>query len=433
MPNEASPNLAARPRQAFILGWSFSQLGGVNEVVRNLVHEYSESGPLAPLVIEPVITASGTDPLVRQLSLPAPFHARRPWRALAAFCYRLPSLFRKLRALCDAENVQVLNPHFIGLEYFSLMLFRRFGGFHGPLLLSFHGSDIRSMMRTRGFERFLSRLLLRGADLLIPCSEGLAEEIALFVPECAGRIASIPNGIDVDRFLAKADPSFSLPEPFAQRRKIVNIGAFEYKKGHDTLLRAFAQVHRIHPDVCLIIAGQPREKLAETEQLIQELGLTDHLLLLQNISHNAISALLQIPALFALSSRWEKGVCGEGFAMALLEAAAAGRPVVSTHSCGVTELIEDGVSGLIVPTGDPDRLASALCRLLDNPAEADRLAANLHRVVRQDFTWKAAHARYLELTQAKRPPRTPFAFFIQTVRDLFGRPSTKSYTRSASY
>ncbi len=104
---------------------------------------------------------------------------------------RFPLFIWRLRRACRKYRIEVLNPHFIGLEHFSLMLFARFGGFHGPLLLSFHGSDIRSMIQTRGIERSLSRLLLKGAAALVPCSYGLGEEVLMLAPESA-RIALYP-------------------------------------------------------------------------------------------------------------------------------------------------------------------------------------------------------------------------------------------------
>jgi glycosyltransferase involved in cell wall biosynthesis len=207
----------------------------------------------------------------------------------------------------------------------------------------------------------------------------------------------IPNGIDIARFINSAELEFKLPQSFAGRKILLNIGAFEYKKGHDVLLHAFADVRRLHPNTCLILAGQTAAKLTETERLVAELGLCDDVLLLRDIPHSRIASLLQSADLFVLSSRWKKGVCGEGFAMALLEAGAAGKPVVSTDSCGVAELVTKGASGWVVPTERPDLLAQAIGRALSNPEESARYGHNLHATVRRWFTWENTHLRYLEM------------------------------------
>lgn len=371
-------------------------------MVNNLVHEFSQSGDLAPIVIEAMdgggeSTSEHGAPVFR-LSFPVIYNRRAPVKTLLRFCLRAPIFFVRLRAICRQHDVRVLNPHFVGLEHLTLLLFRKLGYFRGRIALSFHGADVRGMIQSRGLERMLARVLLRGVDLLIPCSQGLGQELSLLVPECADRIVPVPNGIDVDRFLSgAARPGLKLPPSFEARRRILNIGAFEYKKGHDVLLKAFAKVKQAQTNTCLIIAGQTRSEIGATRRLIHELQLDEDVLLLQDLPHSEIAALLETADLFALSSRWEQGVCGEGFAMALLEAAAAQKPVVATLSCGVAELIRNGESGVLVDPENPHQLAQAMLRMLDNPREAEQQGKSLHARVLQHFTWKAAHQRYLGL------------------------------------
>lgn len=403
----ASNGATPRKRQAFVLGWPLSHLGGVSEVVRNLVQDFQDSGDLAPLVIEVTeadvpLTVVPDMPVLR-MPLRTPFASGAALKAFLVFCFHLPQLFSRLRAICRRFDIEVINPHYVGLEIFGLMLFRRSGLFKGKLILSFHGSDLRGMIQTTGWRRFLARLLLRGADVLVPCSAGLGEEILLLAPECAARIVPIPNGIDIDRLMSEPRVEVTLPERFLHRKKLLNVGAFEYKKAHDVLLQAFARVRAAGEDACLIIAGQTNIELEPTKRLIEELGLSDDVLLFRDVPHNVVLALLQWCDVFVLSSRWEKGVCGEGFAMALLEAAAVGKPVVSTESCGVTELLTSGESGLVVPTDRPDLLARAVLTFLADPGDAARQAANLHEVVRHHFTWAAAHARYLAVAHGELP------------------------------
>jgi len=389
------------PTQAFVLGWPLKNMGGVNEVVRNLIRQYECAGAIAPMVIEATdqpsnyITAEGTP--VIGIPFPAVYDARRPIASLFKFLVRAPFFLLKLRSVCRAHSIEVLNPHFIGMEHFPLVMLRRLGLFHGRLFLSFHGSDIREMIQAKGLRRRLFRLLLRGADALIPCSRGLGEEILMLAPECAERIVPIPNGIDIAYFMECANPAYPLPEVFERRRRLLSIGAFEYKKGHNVLVKAFDMVRRSHPDVCLVIVGQTREEFGATKQLIADLQLADDVLLLQDIPHANIAPLLKSSNIFVLSSRWEKGVCGEGFAMAILEAAALQKPVVSTLSCGVAEIIEHGVSGLIVPPESPELLARAIRELLDDSEAASRQAKRLHGRVSQEFTWNTAYQQYHRL------------------------------------
>ncbi len=388
-----------------MLGWQLSHLGGVSEVVRNLVREFQQSGELAPLVIEVTdadipLTVVPDIPVLR-MPFRAPYNAKAPLKSFVAFCLRLPALLIRLRSICRRYGIETINPHFIGMEIFGLVLFRRSGLFKGKLILSFHGADLRTMIQSKGWPRMLSRLMLRGADVLVPCSRGLGEEILLLAPECADRITPILNGINIDQIVEETS-DVTLPERFLGGKRLLSVGAFEYKKAHDILLSAFAKVREAGEDACLIIAGQTNVELEPTKRLIEELGLSKHVLLFRDVPHGTVLGLLRWCDIFVLSSRWEKGVCGEGFAMALLEAGATGKPIVSTESCGVTELVTSGDNGLVVPTDRPDLLAQAILAFLADPEDAARQAARLQEGVRCHFSWAIAHARYLEV--ARRAP-----------------------------
>jgi glycosyltransferase involved in cell wall biosynthesis len=80
--------------------------------------------------------------------------------------------------------------------------------------------------------------------------------------------------------------------------------------------------------------------------------------------------------------------------MAILEAAAVGVPVVSTATCGVCEVIEDGVSGKIIPLENAEAMASALVEMLEKCHDAKRMAMALRHRVAKEFSWTAAYRRY---------------------------------------
>jgi glycosyltransferase involved in cell wall biosynthesis len=392
----------ASSHYAFLLAWPFESLGGVNEVLRNLLHEFHSAGEIEPMAIEVSGRDEGAMPSLAGQPWPSirsgpidSWNPRYPWRSLVISCIKAPFVLFKLRAICRRNSIRVLNPHFIGMEYWPLLPLRRLGLSGGKLILSFHGADIREMIQSRGLERRLFRMLLRGADVLVACSEGLREEILGFVPECASRTVIIHNGIDAAAFLAPPTDPFRLPAWLDGRQIVLNIGAFEYKKGHDILLRAFKILRAHHPEAALVIAGEYNS--AAIAKLGADLGIDGDLLLLESIPHAQIVSLLKRADVFVLSSRWEKGVCGEGFAMALLEAGAAKTPVVTTLSCGVTELIEDGVTGRIVPTEDPEALAEAVSGVLSDPKTAMKVALRLNDRIVEQFTWKHAYGKYIRL------------------------------------
>jgi glycosyltransferase involved in cell wall biosynthesis len=379
-----------------MLAWPFESLGGVNGVAQNLLREFQKGGQPKPLAIE--ISGATEDeapptgvrpwPLIRagQISV---WNPKRPLRSVMAFAVKGPLILWKLRQLCRRYSIGILNPHFIGLEYFPLLVMRRLGLFRGKLILSFHGLDIREMQRSRGLERYLSLTLLRGADWLVGCSSGLREEIVKLVPECAPRTVAIPNGIDAAAFLSLATIPYRLPENLAGRKVVLSVGAYEDKKGHDVLLRAFARVKAGNPEVALVIAGQG--SAAAMAGLAGKLGISGDVVLLENVSHAQVAALFQRADIFALASRWEP------FGLVLLEAAAAGKPVVVTKTAGSAELIRHGVTGRIVPVEDAEALASEIQDLLLDPESAARMAERFHLDAMQRFTWTEAYGKYMRL------------------------------------
>lgn len=143
------------------------------------------------------------------------------------------------------------------------------------------------------------------------------------------------------------------------------VGRLVPQKGFDTLLRAFALVHRTHPTWRLVISGEGPQR-ASLEAQVRELGLEAVVSLPGRT--NAVDDVLAGSAVFVLSSRYE------GFPNVLLEAMACGCACVATDcDSGPSDLLEHEVLGLLVPVNDAAALAGAMTRVLDDPALRSRL------------------------------------------------------------
>lgn len=143
----------------------------------------------------------------------------------------------------------------------------------------------------------------------------------------------------------------------------VAVGRIDPAKDYATLLRAFARHRREHPRARLRIAGAGTPDAVLTG-LLSSLDLTE---CVRFLGHRGdVRDLLEAADAFVMSSRLE------GFPNALMEALAAGLPAVGTDAGGIPELIEDGVSGFVVPAGNADDLAGAMGRLAALPGERRR-------------------------------------------------------------
>lgn len=230
-------------------------------------------------------------------------------------------------------------------------------------------SPAAKYQRTRGVlpaaTAAMIRLLYPGADRVVALSRGVADEVAAMVPAVASRICVIPNA-GVDETVVQG-----AGEPVDGGRKgegplVVACGRLTRQKGYDVLLDALARVRRRVP-ARLWIVGEGAD-LPALELQAARLGVADAVRFC-GFQPNPF-AFMSAADLFVLSSRWE------GFGNVVAEAMACGAPVVAADCPhGPGEIIEDGRSGLLARPGDPDSLAAAMLRVLEDPELRGRLAA----------------------------------------------------------
>jgi len=145
-----------------------------------------------------------------------------------------------------------------------------------------------------------------------------------------------------------------------------------------TLLRALAIVHSQRPDVCTIFGGD----FSGTPQwpaLAYELGLTEAVRFVGPISRDELADYFALCLIYLHVSMYE------GFGRVMVEAAAAGRPVVATDTAGAKDIVRDGETGLLCPPRDPDRLAASLLKLLSAPDRSAAMGAAARRWVKEQF------------------------------------------------
>jgi glycosyltransferase involved in cell wall biosynthesis len=157
---------------------------------------------------------------------------------------------------------------------------------------------------------------------------------------------------------------------------VLNASRLASGKGHADMLRAFLQATEAHPRAVLLIAGEG-ELDAPLRALAGELKLGGRV--------RFLGFRRDVPRLLALSRVFIHPSLQEPCALALLEAAAQGIPTVAYADGGTCELVEDGTTGLLAPTGNVEELGRALRRLLDDPAHAGRLGAAAHERVQSRF------------------------------------------------
>lgn len=241
----------------------------------------------------------------------------------------------------------------------------------------------------------------RATDRLVDRHVCVSEAVARFSIEQGklptDKVVVIPNGVDADLFRT-ASPAdlteFGIPP---DSRTVLFVGRLDPQKGPIDLLRAFARLSQGRDDVHLLMVGEGPLR-GEVEASVESRGLSGRVHLAG--WRDDVPRLMKAADCLALSSHWE------GMPNVVLEAMAAGLPVVATNVDGVAELLDgegkSGERGLLVPAGDHDSLARAIERTLSRSNRVMDMATSAQDHVKEQLTWEACGVAferlYAELT-----------------------------------
>ncbi len=256
------------------------------------------------------------------------------------------------------------------------------------------GRDARDPNGESRKYRMLRRTLLPFIDRYLAVSRDLRHWLVEKIGIAAARVACIPNGIDVARFEAasRQDGARPLLGAFAPPDAIVigTVGRLDPVKDQAGLISAFNELCERQPGLRerlrLVIAGEGRQR-AVLDAHIEQLDLRGQACLLGN--RGDIPALLCEFDIFALSS------IAEGMPGVILEAMAAGLPVVATKVGGVSEVVASGVTGTLVAAGNAKELAKALETYVSNPALRQQHGRSGRMRVEAEFSLEGMLAAYI--------------------------------------
>jgi len=240
--------------------------------------------------------------------------------------------------------------------------------------------------------RVLSERFLAGqADAIIA---GSSAEVASLIDQVGappGKVWVIPPGVDGDLFSPeRAAASASIRAKFGLetgRPVIVVVGRVQPLKGQDLAIRAVGALSGVKPILAIVGSPTPGAEPFELSlrSLAAELGIGDDVRFLGGLDRNDLAELLASSALTLLPSH------SETFGLVALESAATGTPVIGSRSTGLVESIADGISGLLLPSRDPEVWAAGISGLLSNPRKLLELSSTA-RAHAERFSWGTAAA-----------------------------------------
>ena len=314
---------------------------------------------------------------------------------------------RALRRLVRREGIELVHAHWLLPNGFVASRVARSTGV--PFAVTLHGSDIFMAERNPLFQA-MARRTLTDARHVTSCSGDLRDRLlALGHPEEAAedadKVLLVANGTDLaGEGDGEAAGKGELLEKLgieAGQRLIVGVGRMVDKKGFRYLLEAAPELLSAHPDARIVLGGDG-DLLDELQAQAASLGIGDKVDFPGRLEHPEVLELIDAAEVFVMPSvRDERGNI-DGLPIVVLEAMAAGKPLVATSVAGMPLAVDDGISGVLVPEKDPESLRTAVAELLDDRQKARTMGDAARDKVVSQLNWAAVAGRHDELY--RRPP-----------------------------
>ncbi len=301
-----------------------------------------------------------------------------------------PNLRENLRELSDLlreRRADVLVSHTFKPNILGRIAARRVGI---PIVAVSRGWTWENL-KVRAYEA-MDRVNLRFVDHVVAVSEGQGERVRkVGVP--SSRLSVIRNAARLNAF-ADPDPAYRdklrghFPADTGSSPIVLAAGRLSPEKGFDVLSEAIPAVAAVNPGAKFVLFGEGNER-AKLEARIAQLNLGDRFVLPGYTAE--FDKFLPWADVVVLPS------FTEGLPNVALEAAAAGVPVVATAVGGTPEVVEHGVTGWLVPSGQPQSISEALNRLLASRELRGTMGDAARRRMREQFTFEAQASRYEQL------------------------------------
>ena len=308
-----------------------------------------------------------------------------PWDA-----YRLS---RRIAANHPIDIVYTQDPLVTGLIGYWLKR-----SFQLPICLSFAGDMIDNphWVSERPRQRLYNRLgkwVIPRADAYRVVSESEADKL-IGMGISPDRVWLVPWLVPFERF-AEADGQ-AIRERYlhenGKERLLLFVGRLVPQKDLSTMLDAMARIVKRHPEALLLMVGEGAER-TRLERQVGELGLSGDVVFAGPARYE------QIPDFYAACDALLLSSVYEGNARVLNEASASAKPVVATRVSGTPDSVVDGETGYVIDLKDPDQLADRVCRLLDDPAAAERMGRAGRAYVLDRFDERKTLAMFREMLE----------------------------------
>jgi len=301
---------------------------------------------------------------------PVPCNSRCDWRAVI-----------RIRSLLVEHQVDILHPHGYKADLYAYAAAWR----HRVAIVATCHNWPNRLWSMRAYA-VLDRWVMRSFDRIAVVSD-LVADILQSSGVNADKVQTIFNGVEVERF--RSALSTLRPKVVSDSEALVGfVGRFVPDKGGEILLRAAPEVLRAHPGTKFALVGDGPCR-QEWESLAVRLGIRDQV--------TFAGVRQDMPGVYASFDLLVLPSLCEAMPMCVLEAMAAGKPVIATRVGAVPKLVIPEHTGVLIQPGDIDNLSAAIIQMLEDPEQARRLGENGYNRAAEHFSADSMAMRYLEL------------------------------------
>lgn len=262
-----------------------------------------------------------------------------------------------------------------------------------PCIVYAHGEEITTW--TQPVKRRVLSFVYRYVDAVIANSQ-FTKQLLLDLGVRPERIHLINPGIDINQFRPGLDTTALRKKFGLQDKKIIfSVGRLSRRKGFDNVIRSLPDVLKNEPQAHYAIGGIG-EDLKYLKELAKQVDVEEHVTFLGKVSDHDLPYWYNLCDVFIMPNR-KVGEDTEGFGMVFIEANACGRPVISGIEGGTGDAVLHGETGFRVDGEKLQDITSAICRILTDPLEANRLGANGLKRAQAYFSWTEVARKTKEL------------------------------------
>ena len=379
-----------RPRKIGLFSpYDHAYIGGVQSHIRELADQFRMWGHTVRIVAPSTSTPAIHDPDFIPMGRAVPLRSADSIARVSLSVWLHP----QIRSLLERERFDIVHMHepLVGFVPFSAL--RHIDTSRTITVATFHSYRQRRVWWAIGPDRLANRLLNR-LHGRIAVSDPAARFVNSHFPS---DYRIIPNGVRVDDF-SDAEP---LPELMDGKINILFLGRLEKRKGLKYLLSAYSRLKWDRPELRLIVVGGGQLD-ADCYRLMSERNLQD-VVIVGRTSDELRARYFKSAHIYCSPATGK-----ESFGIVLLEAMAAGAPVLATEIEGYASVVEHGQNGLLVPPKDDEALAQAIAALIDDERLRERLAAEGVRTA-DSFRWERVARRVMDYYDELVPERTATA------------------------